>query len=144
ADWPRAMQRCNAFLAEQLGGTDRLHPVALADLSDPSTTVAQLEHARAGGARAFFVSTENGFPQGGHSPGHPDLDPVWEAADRLGMVAVIHVGNTEADFSGWADIGWRAERSAGISGLVRLANTQRVHAAQNLIAGMLYGGVFAR
>ena len=60
------------------------------------------------------------------------------------MLAVIHVGNTESDFSGWADIGWRDDRSAGIGGLVRLANTQRTHAAQNLIAGMLYGGVFAR
>jgi predicted TIM-barrel fold metal-dependent hydrolase len=143
ADWPRAIERCNAFLGQQLD-TDRLHPVALVDLSDPALAVSQLEHARAGGARGFFLSTERGRPQGNRSPGHPDLDPVWDAAVRLGMLAVIHVGNTESDFSGWADIGWRDERGAGISGLVRLANTQRVHAAQNLIAGMLYGGVFAR
>jgi len=111
-EWARAIERCNAYLCEQLD-TDRLHPVALADLADPALAVAQLEHARAGGARAFFLSTEHGRPQGGRSPGHPDLDPVWEAAVRLGMVAVIHVGNTESDFSGWADIGWRDERSAG-------------------------------
>jgi predicted TIM-barrel fold metal-dependent hydrolase len=143
ADWSRAIERCNTYLCEQLD-TDRLHPVALADLSDPEIAVAQLEHARAGGARAFFLSTEHGRPQGGRSPGHPDLDRVWEAAVRLGMLAIIHVGNTESDFAGWADIGWRLDRSAGVGGLVRLANTQRVHAAQNLIAGMLYGGVFAR
>lgn len=139
-----AIERCNTFLAEQLAETDRLHPVALVDLSDPQVAVSQLEQARAGGARAFFLSTEQGRPQGGRSPGHPDLDPVWAAAVGLGMLAVIHVGNTESDFAGWADIGWRHESSAGIGGLVRLANTQRVHAAQNLIAGMLYGGVFAR
>ena len=144
ADWPKAIERCNTFLNEQLAGTDRLHPVALADLSDPHQTVTQLEHARAGGARAFFLATEHGRPQGGRSPGHPDFDPVWDAAVRLGMLALIHVGNTESDFSGWADIGWGDDRSAGIGGLVRLANTQRTHAAQNLIAGMLYGGVFAR
>ena len=144
ADWPAAIERCNTFLNEQLAGTDRLHPVALADLHDPHETVRQLEHARAGGARAFFLATDHGQPQAGRSPGHPDLDPVWDAAVRLGMLAVIHVGNTESDFSGWADIGWRDDRSAGIGGLVRLANTQRTHAAQNLIAGMLYGGVFAR
>jgi predicted TIM-barrel fold metal-dependent hydrolase len=144
ADWPSAIERCNAYLGEQLGGTDRLHPVALADLGDPALAVRQLEHARAHGARAFFLSTEHGRPPGGRSPGHPDLDPVWDAAVRLGMLAVIHVGNTEADFAGWAEIGWRDERSAGVGGLVRLANTQRVHAAQNLLAGMLYGGVFAR
>ena len=143
ADWPRAIERCNAYLGGQLD-TERLHPVALADLSDPALAVAQLEHARARGARAFFLSTDNGRPEGGRSPGHPALDPVWEAAVRLGMLVVIHVGNTATDFTGWADIGWRADRGAGIGGLVRLANTQRVHAAQNLIAGMLYGGVFAR
>ncbi len=142
-DWPRAIERCNAYLCEQLD-VERLHPVALADLSDPARAVAQLEHARARGARAFFVSTDHGRPEGNRSPGHPALDPVWEAAVRLGMFAVIHVGNTATDFTGWADIDWRDERSAGIGGLVRLANTQRVHAAQNLIAGMLYGGVFAR
>jgi predicted TIM-barrel fold metal-dependent hydrolase len=143
ADWPRAIERCNAYLGAQLD-TERLHPVALADLGDPALAVAQLEHARARGARAFFLSTDNGRPEGGRSPGHPALDPVWEAAVGLGMLVVIHVGNTATDFTGWADVGWRAERSAGIGGLVRLANTQRVHAAQNLIAGMLYGGVFAR
>jgi predicted TIM-barrel fold metal-dependent hydrolase len=143
ADWPRAIERCNAYLGAQLD-TERLHPVALADLSDPALAVAQLEHARARGARAFFLSTDNGRPEGGRSPGHPALDPVWEAAVGLGMLVVIHVGNTATDFTGWADISWRDERGAGIGGLVRLANTQRVHAAQNLIAGMLYGGVFAR
>ncbi len=144
ADWPRAIDRCNAYLAEQLGDSGRLHAVAMVDLSDPELAVGQLERARAIGARGFFVSTDHGRPVGGRSPGHPAFDPVWDAAVRLGMLAVIHVGNTESDFTGWADIGWRDEGSGGISGLVRLANTQRVHAAQNLIAGMLYGGVFAR
>jgi hypothetical protein len=60
------------------------------------------------------------------------------------MVAVIHVGNTAADFDGWADIGWDLDSGAGIAGLVRLANTQRIHAAQNLLSALLYGGVFAR
>jgi predicted TIM-barrel fold metal-dependent hydrolase len=78
------------------------------------------------------------------SPGHPKFDRVWSAAIDLGMVAVIHVGNTSADFTGWADIGWNEPNSAGVGGLVRLANSQRVHAAQNLLSGMFFGGVFAR
>ena len=28
ADWPKAIERCNTFLNEQLAATDRLHPVA--------------------------------------------------------------------------------------------------------------------
>ena len=38
----------------------------------------------------------------GTSCGRPRCD--------LGMVAVIHVGNTAADFAGWADIGWGPTR----------------------------------
>jgi predicted TIM-barrel fold metal-dependent hydrolase len=77
-------------------------------------------------------------------PGHPDWDVVWTAATRLGMVASIHVGNTAADFSGWADIGWDRPGGGGVTALTRLANTQRIHVAQNLLVSMLYGGVFQR
>ena len=69
---------------------------------------------------------------------------MWAAAVDLGMLAVVHVGNTQADFTGWADIGWNHPDGAGGPGLARLANTQRAHAAQNIIAGLLYGGSFAR
>jgi predicted TIM-barrel fold metal-dependent hydrolase len=138
-------RRCNSYLAEQLADhADRLHAVAVIDFADLDAAVAELERARGLGARAFFLYTDNGRPPGGRSPGHPSWDRVWAAATSLGMVAVIHVGNTAADFAGWADIGWREDHSGGIAGLVRLANTQRVHAAQNLLAALLYGGVFAR
>ena len=138
-------QRCNSFLAEQLSDhSDRLHAVAVIDFADLDAAVAELERARGLGARAFFLHTVNGRPASGVSPGHPSWDRVWAAATRLGMVAVIHVGNTAADFDGWADIGWNLDGSGGVAGLVRLANTQRIHAAQNLLSGLLYGGVFAR
>ena len=68
---------------------------------------------------------------------------MWAAAVSSGMIAVIHVGNTASDFSGWADIGWDPGRWRG-----RRPDATRQHAAdhaaQNLIASMLYGGVFAR
>jgi predicted TIM-barrel fold metal-dependent hydrolase len=78
------------------------------------------------------------------SPAHPDWDRIWAAANSLGMVAVIHVGNTSSDFDGWANIGWDLPNGAGVAALARLANTQRIHAAQNLLSALLYGGVFAR
>ncbi|MEO5841224.1 MAG: amidohydrolase family protein [Acidimicrobiales bacterium] len=144
-DRARGAQRCNSYLCEQLSDhADRLHAVAVIDFADLDAAVIELERARSLGARAFFLYTDKGRPGGGMSPGHPAWDRVWAAATRLGMVAVIHVGNTAADFSGWADIGWDLEGGAGVAGLVRLANTQRVHAAQNLLSGLLYGGVFAR
>jgi predicted TIM-barrel fold metal-dependent hydrolase len=145
ADRAAGAQRCNDFLADQLSDrADRLHPVAVIDFTDLDVAVAQMEHARGHGARAFFLYTIAGRPPGGRSPAHPDWDRVWSAATSLGMVAVIHVGNTGADFDGWADIGWELDGSGGVAGLARLANTQRVHGAQNLLSALLYGGVFER
>lgn len=144
-DVTAACHRVNAWLGERLAdGAGRLHFTAVVDLDDVDAAVRELEHARSLGARAFFLKTWRGRPTGKVSPGHPQFDPVWRAATALGMVAVIHVGNTSADFTGWADVDWRSEAGAGVAGLIRLANTQRVHVAQNLVAGLLYGGVFAR
>jgi predicted TIM-barrel fold metal-dependent hydrolase len=144
-DRPAGVRRCNDFLAEALSDhADRLHLVAIVDLTEPQVAVAELERARACGSRAFFLYTEHGRPPGGRSPGHPAYDVVYEAAVRLGMIAVIHVGNTASDFAGWADIGWDQPNSSGVAGLVRLANSQRHLVAQQILAGLLYGGVFAR
>jgi len=139
------VRRCNDFLTEQLADhSERLHAVAIVDFSDLGAAVVELERARARGARAFFLYTVAGRPPGGMSPAHPDWDRIWAAANSLGMVAVIHVGNTSSDFDGWANIGWDLPNGAGVAALARLANTQRIHAAQNLLSALLYGGVFAR
>jgi predicted TIM-barrel fold metal-dependent hydrolase len=144
-DRPVGVRRCNDYLTEQLAdGAGRLHAVAVVDFDDLDAAVAELERARSRGARAFFLYTIAGKPPGGMSPAHPNWDRVWQAAVRLGMVAVIHVGNTASDFEGWANIGWNQPGGAGIGGLIRLANTQRAHAAQNLLSALLFGGVFAR
>jgi predicted TIM-barrel fold metal-dependent hydrolase len=145
ADRPKGVRRCNDFLTEQLADqSDRLHAVAVVDFADLDAAVDELEHARSRGARAFFLYTAKGRPPSNVSPGHPAWDRVWDAATRLGMVAVVHIGNTAPDFTRWADIGWELPDSAGIPGLIRLANTQRAHAAQNILSALLYGGVFAR
>jgi predicted TIM-barrel fold metal-dependent hydrolase len=140
-----AVERCNDFLSEQLSDqSDRLHGVAVVDFSNLERAPSALERARARGHRAFHLYTVNGRPPGAVPPGHPDWDPIWTAATRLGMLAVIHVGNTAADFGGWADIGWDLPGAGGVDTLTRLANTQRIHVAQNLLVSMLYGGVFER
>jgi predicted TIM-barrel fold metal-dependent hydrolase len=144
-DRAEGVRRCNDFLGERLADhADRLHGVAVVDLSDPAAAAAELERARERGHRAFFLYTVNGRPPGDDPPGHPSWDVVWSAAVDLGMIVSIHVGNTAADFGGWADIGWDLPSGAGPTGLTRLANTQRIHVAQNLLVSMLYGGVFHR
>ena len=145
ADRPEGVRRCNDFLGDRLADrADRLHGVATVDFTDLRAAAAELERARARGHRAFFLYTVNGRPPGDVPPGHPDWDVVWSAAVDLGMIASIHVGNTAADFTGWADIGWDQPGGAGVTALTRLANTQRIHAAQNLLVSLLYGGVFHR
>ena len=144
-DRAAAVSRCNDFLADKLGDhADRLHGVAVVDFRDLRAAAVELERARARGHRAFFLYTVDGRPPGDVPPGHPDWDVIWSAAVDLGMIASIHVGNTAASFAGWADIGWDQPGGAGVGGLTRLANTQRVHVAQNLMVSMLYGGVFDR
>jgi predicted TIM-barrel fold metal-dependent hydrolase len=144
-DRPEGVSRCNDFLAEQLAPhADRLHGVAVVDFSDLRAGAAELERARERGFRAFFLSTAQGRPAAPVPFGHPAWDVVWAAATDLGMIASIHVGNTAADFAGWADIGWDQPGGAGVGGLTRLANTQRIHVAQNIVVSMLYGGVFHR
>ena len=144
-DRPAGVRRCNDFLAEQLAdGSGRLHGAAVVDFSDLRAGADELARARARGHRVFFLYTVQGRPPAPVPPGHPDWDVVWSAAVDLGMIASIHVGNTYADFAGWADIGWDEPGGAGVAGLTRLANTQRLHVAQNLLVSMLYGGVFHR
>jgi predicted TIM-barrel fold metal-dependent hydrolase len=145
ADRPAGVTRCNDFLADQLADhADRLHGVAVVDFTDLETAAAELGRARARGHRVFFLYTVNGRPPRPTAPGHPEWDMIWKTAVGLGMIASIHVGNTATDFTGWANIGWDTPRGAGVTALTRLANTQRIHAAQNLLVSMLYGGVFHR
>jgi predicted TIM-barrel fold metal-dependent hydrolase len=144
-DRAEGVRRCNDFLTAQLAPhADRLHAVATVALQDLDEAVHELERARARGARAFFLYTLNGAPPTLEAFGHPAWDKVWRASVDLGMVAIIHVGNTSSDFTGWANVGWRESAGSGVEGLVRIANTQRVHAAQNIISSLLYGGSFAR
>jgi predicted TIM-barrel fold metal-dependent hydrolase len=139
------VRRCNDFLTEQLEcEAGRLHAVATVDLRDIDGAVVELERARRRGARAFFLTTANGKPPAPEAYGHPDWDKVWSAAVDLGMIPTIHVGNAGTDFTRWANIGWNRPGGAGVEGLVRLANTQRVHATQNIIASLLCGGSFER
>jgi predicted TIM-barrel fold metal-dependent hydrolase len=144
-DRSRAVGRCNDFLAEQLAdGADRLHGVAILDYADLGAAAAELERMRARGFRAFFLRTEAGQPPNDVAFGHPDWDVLWSAATDLGMVASIHVGNLHSGFGRWADIGWDRPGGAGPTALTRLANTQNIHLAQNILVSMLYGGVFHR
>ena len=137
-----AFRRCNDFLVDWLNGhTNRLSPVALVDWRDLNRAVEELQRMRARGSRAFWVRAK---PYGGVSPAHPDWDRVWSAATDLGMIAVLHVGNTPPAFAGWANAGWNQAGGTGVGGFFRYANSMRHQSAEMMLGSLVYGGVFGR
>jgi predicted TIM-barrel fold metal-dependent hydrolase len=141
-DRPRAVTAANDFLADELAGaTDRLVPVAMMDFEDLDFTVAELKRMRERGSRAFWVEAR---PVNGMSPAHPDWDKVWGTATDLGMIALLHIGNTPAAFNGWGNAGWMRPNGGGMLGYFFYANAMRHQAAEMMLASMVYGGVFNR
>lgn len=142
-DRPRGIRAYNDFMADALeGATDRMSPVALVDWDDLDVALAELERMRGRGSRAFWMKAA---PLGGIALGSPELDRLWAAATSLGMIAIIHVGNTPVNFGGgWANMGWELEGSAQVGGFFRYANALRHQPAEMALASMLYGGVFGR
>lgn len=97
---------------------------------------------RALGSRAAMTRAE---PFDGRSPAHPDHDRLWQCLASLGMVAVLHIGNTPARFEGgWGHSGWLEPGGAGVGGFLRLANASRTEAAQRPISALVFGGAFDR
>jgi predicted TIM-barrel fold metal-dependent hydrolase len=142
-DRPEACRLLNDFIADRLEGhTDRLMPAALVDYRDLDTAVAEMTRMRGRGSRTFWVRAE---PVNGMSPAHPEWDSVWSAATDLGMAAVLHIGNSPAPYhGGWGNAGWELPGGTGTGGFFRYANCLRHQAAEMMLAGMIYGGVFGR
>jgi predicted TIM-barrel fold metal-dependent hydrolase len=92
-------------------------------------------------SRAFWIEAR---PINGMSPAHPDWDVLWATATELGMIALLHVGRTPANFTGWGNAGWMRPGGGGLLGYFSYANAMRHQAAELLLAGMIYGGVFDR
>jgi predicted TIM-barrel fold metal-dependent hydrolase len=142
-DQATATRLCNDFSADRVDGhTDRMIPVSLVDWRDLDGAVAELTRMRARGSRAFWIRAQT---YNDISPAHPDWDRVWSAATDLGMVAVLHVGNTPARFEGgWGNAAWEAPGGTGLGGFFSFANSMRHQAAEMMLASMIYGGVFGR
>ncbi|MEX1009210.1 MAG: amidohydrolase family protein [Acidimicrobiia bacterium] len=142
-DRHRAIVLCNDYLADQLSAyPSRMSPVTILDFNDLDWSITELERMRALGSRAYFVWAA---PFEGRSPAHPAVDRFWRTSTDLGMVALLHIGNTPANFAGgWADAGWDEPSGAGAGGFLRFANSQRTQSAQTFLAALVFGGTLAR
>jgi len=77
----------NRWICEFCSDSDRLVPTAHLSLSDPVTAAAELERAVGEGARGAYVAP---FTHDRSPLGHPDNDPVFAAAEALGVPFAIH------------------------------------------------------
>ena len=146
ADRAKGVRRCNDFLTEQLA--DQSEPAARGRgrrLRRPRRR-RRRARARAVARRACVLPLHREGPSAverlagpsgmgpglgrGDAPRHGRGGPHRQHRARLHRLGRHRMAAA------------RAVR--GSAGLMRLANTQRAHAAQNLLSALLYGGVFAR
>ena len=146
---PRIRRAWNQWAADQVGGhTDRLIPVTQIDLSDIEWSIAEMTTMREAGSRAFVLpeapvsgSRQTDGRRGlARSITHPDFDPIWDAAEDLGMATFAHVGFArERIHPGWANNGGDSLLTYNVLNL--LANQM---GPQLLLAAMIFDGVFER
>jgi predicted TIM-barrel fold metal-dependent hydrolase len=77
----------NRWICEFCSGSDRLVATAHISLSDPVAAAAEAERAVGDGARGVYVAP---FTHDAKPLGHPDNDPVFAAAQDLGVPFAIH------------------------------------------------------
>lgn len=148
---PRIRSAWNRWAMDVVHGhTDRLLPVAQIDFNDVPGAVAEMTRMRTLGSRAFAISESpvgvgrsgrGGRAQLARSITHPDFEPIWSAAEDLGMAAIAHVGfSRERIQFGWANNG-----SADLSTYSLLSMTLAPQLAPQLLLGALvFDGVLER
>ena len=127
---------CNRWLADRVDGyQDRLPPLTTIDATD-----VDLERGRAHAdarARKPGVSHRHA-PAPGYPPMHERFEPLWSAAEDLGMVAFVHPATAPASI----DPAW-ANYPDGMV-LRQLGASQSSQSAILMLNGMVFGGVFDR
>lgn len=122
----------------------RLFGVAYAPLDNPQRALEEINAAIAGGNRAIMVSAG---PAGERSPGHTDLDPVWDKLQETGTPFMLHIGpGTKTQPKAFQNNG--RERAPDLHGggeNLRFADYIMLSfAPQVWLTAMVYDGVFER
>jgi predicted TIM-barrel fold metal-dependent hydrolase len=145
---PRIRRAWNRWAMDLVHGyANRLMPVAQVDLADVPGAIAEMTRMRALGSRGFSISESPvGVRHGdagslARSITHPDFEPVWSAAEDLGMAAIAHVGfSRERIQFGWANNG---ARDLSTYSLLATAIAPQL-GPQLLLGALVLDGVLAR
>jgi predicted TIM-barrel fold metal-dependent hydrolase len=79
----------NRAMGDFCAGDSRLMGIAVVPLDTPELAVEEIKNAAKFGNKAVWI---NASPAGGRSPGHGDLDPVWQTLVDLGLPFMLHIG----------------------------------------------------
>jgi uncharacterized protein len=134
----------NRAMAEFCAGDGRLLGVALLPLDDVPCALDELEHAISLGLRAAWVPHR---PCGGRSPGHGDLDPVWERLAAANIPFLLHVGGYPLQIDpAWMNTG-RAIPTDWLGGGENVRSkdmTSLHHPAETFLGALVLDGVLER
>jgi predicted TIM-barrel fold metal-dependent hydrolase len=122
----------------------RLMGVAFVALDDPKRALEEVNAALKAGNAAIMVSAG---PAGERSPGHPDLDPVWQRLSDANIPFMLHIGpGTKTQPVPFRNNG--RERAPDLHGggeNLRFADYIMLSfAPQVWLTAMVYDGVFER
>jgi len=140
----------NSWAVDNVAGhTDRLIPVTQIDLTDVEWSLAEMERMRALGSKAFVLPeapvtgarAEGGGRVLARSISHPDFEPIWDAAEDLGMAAFAHVGFARERINpGWANNG---KEDLNTFSLLNMLVASQL-GPQLLVGALVYDGVLER
>lgn len=134
----------NEAMAAFCAADPRLYGVAYAPLDNPARALAEVDAALAAGNRAIMISAG---PAGDRSPGHPDLDPVWNRLSETRTPFMLHIGpGTRTQPKAFRNNG--RERAPDLHGggeNLRFCDYVMLSfAPQVWLTAMVYDGVFER
>ena len=79
----------NRAMGAFCAGDARLMGIAVVPLTNPTLAVQEINNAAKFGCKAVWIAAA---PAGDKSPGHPDLDIVWQALVDRGLPFMLHIG----------------------------------------------------
>jgi uncharacterized protein len=134
----------NRAMAEFCSADARLIAVGQLSLVDPERAVAEIVEAKRIGCGAFWIPAA---PVGERSPGHPDLDIVWQTLCDQHVPFMLHVGpNTNFVAKAWLNNGKPLPRDiVGGGENLRVRDFMTLSYAPELfLTSLVFDGVFER
>jgi predicted TIM-barrel fold metal-dependent hydrolase len=125
-------------------GDDRLMGIAVAPLDEPARACEEIVNAAKFGCKAVWLGAS---PAGDKSPGHPDLDVVWQTLIEQNLPFMLHVGGGTRVLPKAYENNGRARPTDWLGGGENLRVKDYMvlsFAAQMFLSALVFDGVFER